>query len=457
MIVKKILAILIGTIFVYSASQAQQEFTLRMMQTIPQSVHNNPALVPQFDSYVGLPGISSIYTSEYNSGFSYNDLFTRREDDSLVLNLESLNNKLKSRNYLINEQEVDLLSFGFRINPRMYLNFNFTARDLAYLEYPDDIMALFVDGNSEYIGQTMDLKLNFDGIGYFETALGLSYKINNRLVVGGRFKYLSGVLNVQTEQAEFSLFTDEFYELTVSGDVDIKTSGIEEMSNDDFEIGLSDINKYFKNNGFAIDIGATYKVTDKITIGASLVDIGSIKWKNNVSRYNLEKDVSEFTWQGLDIQKLIRDENELEDLQDSLGNSFDFTETKGGSYKTMLPIRSYLSGTYQLPRNAEVGLVLFSEKLDNVINAGLGVVANKQFGKHLDLSLSYSFRKNTYNNLGAGFSLRLPPFQLYAVSDNIIGAPLYTNDIKYLNLRFGINLVFDWHKSQVALPNSLSY
>src|SRR5690606_16082984 len=129
-------------------------------------------------------------------------------------------------------------------------------------------------------------------------------------------------------------------------------------------------------------------------------------------------------WDGIDVQELVNDDEETTDLLDSLENSFEFKEQASGAYKTALPMRSYISGTYQLPRNAQVSMVFFGEKFKKNIQGGLGLVANKQFGKILDLSLSYSMRKNTYNNLGMGFALRLPPFQLYAVSDNALGAAL---------------------------------
>ncbi len=455
----KRLLLFVGFIFFIGANElfAQQEFTLHMMRTIPQSAYNNPAYVPKFNCYVGLPVVSSIYTSEYSSGFNYNDIFSKRaEDDSLILNLENLNNKLKKRNYLINEQEIDVLSFGFRINPKLYFNFNLTGKDVAMMEYPRDILALLVEGNSDYVGQTMDLKLNAHGVGYFETAAGLSYQVNDRLSVGGRLKYLSGVMNVQTNQAEFSLFTDEFYELTISGNIDVKTSGVEELFNDNYSLSFSDLGKYFKNSGVAIDLGATYELTEKLTIGASVSDIGFIKWKSNVAQYSMDSELSEFTWEGLDISKLIRDENELDDLLDSLGNSFEFTETLDGSYTTKLPLRAYFTSSYQLPYNAQLGMVLFGEKIDNRILGGLGVVANKRIGKYVDFSLSYSFRKDAYNNLGGGVSLNLPPFQIYAVSDNLLGAAMNINEAKYLNFRVGLNLVFDWQKFEVALPTSNS-
>ncbi len=449
-----LLSIISATV-VFSA-YAQQEFTLHLMQTIPQSAYNNPAYVPTFNSYIGLPGISSIYTSEYNSGFSYNDVFTRREDDSLVVNLEALNNKLKSRNYFINQQEIDVLSFGFRLNPKMYLNFNLTGKNIEAFEYPNDIMALFVNGNSDFVGKTMNLSLSLDGMGYFETGVGMSYKVNDKLTVGARFKYLSGIINARTNQADFELFTDEFYALTISGDMQIETSGIDEMSNGDYAIGVKDISKYFKNSGFGLDIGGTYQINDKFRVGASISDIGFINWKNDVTSYTLEKEVSEFTWEGIDIQELITKSDALDNLLDSLENSFEIVEAHGGQYKTALPLRTYVTGRYLLPRNTEVGMVFFSEKYGKIWQTGIGLVGNKQFGKHFDFSLSYSFRKNTYNNLGAGFSLRLPPFQIYAVSDNLLGAPLYLNNIKYINLRMGINLVFNWNKKQAALPNSLT-
>jgi len=439
-----------------STAWAQQEYTLHFMQTIPQSNYNNPAFVPKYNSYLGLPGISSIYISEFNSGFNYNDIFERREDDSLIVKLESLNNALKDRNFFVNEQTVDLLSFGLRSTARLYFNFNLTAKNYQILEYPDDLTALFINGNGAFVGETMNLELNIDGMGYFETGLGASYEVNEKLTVGARFKYLSGIVNVNSEKAQFNLFTDEFYQLTLSGNVDVRTSGINEITDDEFDPSINDLKNYFKNSGYAFDIGASYNITDEISVAASITDIGSIKWKNDVTTYALENQDASFTYRGIDVQKLINDEDEFDEILDSLETTFEFVENEDAkAYRAPVPTRFYINGNYKLPMNAQVGLVVFGEKYENVVQSGLGVVANKQVGKIVDISLSYSMRKNTYNNFGAGFALRLPPFQIYAVSDNMLGAPMYPNAVKNVNLRLGINMVFDWNKEESAIPNAL--
>lgn len=441
-------------------SIAQTELTLHTMRTIPQSTYNNPAFIPTYNSYFGLPGISSIYASVYNSGFSYDNVFSRRADDSLVVNLKNLGNSLQEKNYIANEQRVDILSLGSRLNQKMYLSFNISFKNYVVFRYPRDIMALAIEGNRSYVGKTMNFDTRVDATNHLETGLGLSYQANDKLTVGVRLKYLNGIANVSTNQSSISLHVADDWALTASGDVSVSTSGIEKLTRDDYTFSASDISSYFSNSGFAVDIGATYKITDEISVEASIVDLGFVNWKNNVAIYELEKDISEFTWNGLDIQKLVNreegEESEMDELLDSLQNSLEITETLGGSYSTSIPMRSYISGTYLLPRNAQLSLVLFGERFKRNFQGGLGITANKQVGKILDLSLSYSIRKNTYNSLGTGFSLRLPPFQLYAVSDNVISTLMYPNSTKYVSLRFGLNMVFGWHKTEASIPNSLN-
>ena len=83
-----------------------------------------------------------------------------------------------------------------------------------------------------------------------------------------------------------------------------------------------------KNKGFALDIGATYEFSDKITFGASLIDFGTIRWRDGT--YNLNGNAS-YKYNGVDLsQSLNEDDADYKSVDDVLDQMLDSLEN---SYK----------------------------------------------------------------------------------------------------------------------------
>ena len=55
---------------------AQQDFILYHMPSIPQITQVDPASIPDSKVDIGLPVISGIYGSAFNTGFSFGDIFS---------------------------------------------------------------------------------------------------------------------------------------------------------------------------------------------------------------------------------------------------------------------------------------------------------------------------------------------------------------------------------------------
>jgi hypothetical protein len=219
-----------------------------------------------------------------------------------------------------------------------------------------------------------------------------------------------------------------------------------------------------KNSGFAIDLGATYRMMDKLTVGLSLIDVGGITWKNDTYGYKLDPKKANYTFKGIDIAELVNGNSEYsESLSDSLETKFDFTEGTIGSYRSPLPGKIYASGVYELRKTVSVGALLFAEKFRGRFMPGFTASFNKEFGRRVGTSLSYTITNNSFNNLGAGLSFNFAPVQLYFVGDNLLRAPLsimankelngYINSMQYFNFRMGLNFVFGRDKVQEKQPH----
>lgn len=433
---------------------AQQESTLHSMQSLPQSHYTNPAFTPQQQFYLGLPGISSTYFSFSNSGFNYNSLIERNpETDSLYINLPRLQDGLAKRNYLANTIQTDLLSFGVKINARMYLMMSSTLRADSRLMYPSGLTGLFINGNGAYLDETVSVSPEIRHLSYLENSVGTSYIVDQKLTLGGRVKFLTGLANIHTRTADFSITTDaQTYALTLQGNMQLRTAGIQDYMDgkqDLSDISLSNLPP-LQNKGLALDLGATYRFNNRLQFGISLLNLGSINWKQGTREYYVDK--ASITFEGLDAQEIAKGEDGMDEFMKEFQDAFELKERALSSYGTALPSQLYLSARYELERNLHASGLLFGQFYGGRFLPGFSAALNKDFGRRVGASLSYTAANRSYNNLGAGLSLRLSPFQLYMVSDNIISTPVFYKSAKALSLRLGMNLVFGYRKTPARLP-----
>lgn len=446
----------------WSRLSAQSEGTLTFMNSLPQVVINNPALVPNYKITIGLPG-SSIMGYYANNAFSYNDMISH-VNDSVKADLSKLSKTLKPRNYITQALQVDLLRLGIRINSKLYVTLNSTAKAYNREMLPKDLVQIFVNGNTASIGGTETLSPKAESFSLIETAIGGAYQVDKKLTVGARIKYINGLTNVTTESSTLNLSTDKStYALTASAGMDVRTSGIYNLTQSNYDLG-SNIGKYFSNFGLAMDIGATYKVLDRLTVGASFIDIGSIHWKNNTYGYTLDPAKASYTFQGVDLGKVLNGDNSyLSALGDSLQNRFKVKEGNIDSYNTPLPAKMYLTGMYEVVKNFTVGGVFYTEKFRERISTSLTIGVNKHFGKVFSASGSYSMVSNTYNNFGLGMSLNLSPIQLYIVGDNLLGTAMvkdvnsFVSQTKFFNVRMGLNFVIGFDKKDQSDGSGKKY
>jgi hypothetical protein len=287
------------------------------------------------------------------------------------------------------------------------------------------------------------------------------------------------MVGARTERSQFDISVNDSYQVTANGDLSLQTSGVYNFNQSDFDFA-KEWSNYFKNVGFGLDLGATYKLMDNLTVAASLVDIGQINWKNNLYQYSL--DNASYTFKGIDVDQLLNGNSDYASAQlDSIKKEFKLQESQGNSFSSPLPGKMYLSGNYEVMKNFSVGALFHTEKYQGRIASGLSLMANKNFGRTISTSVSYSVSNRSFNNLGAAVSFNLAPIQFYIASDNLIRMPLslaanqelnsFVNHTQVFNLRLGLNIVWGWttedgedrkmknatKKSKNSLKNSSQY
>ncbi len=443
--------LLLSIIFSFiTISLAQDPLSLYYMNSIPQVNNLNPAMLPSSKVNLGLPIMSGIYLNLSNSGFGYNDVITKRTDDSLSLDMNNLVSKLKSKNFLNANLNVDLLNLSFKAG-KNFIGISVNEKMRANLTYPQALFKLINEGNGKsLLGERAD----FDGLGlnfshYREYSLTYAREfLENKLTIGARAKYLNGFENISTT-SKLGLSSDPTtFDLTIDGGLTVNSSGINRLAN-----GKIDPMTYVtnKNKGAAIDLGANYQLNNKLSFSAALKDLGYINWKEDIK--NIKNDDFNFKYTGIDLTEMLNgDSNIVNNLIDSITNTAKGKENSD-VYKKYLNPQIILGGAYHLNDKNSAGLLVSSELINKTILPGFCISYNTRLKNFISASLSYSMLNRSYNNIGAGISLNFWAFQIYFVSDNIL--PIFqlaeitpkgsdkAIPIPYkaqnLNLRFGIN------------------
>lgn len=462
-ILKYSLLLVTGLFMSQLVSAQKMNNTLYLMQNVPQS-NQLTAIQPECKVFLGFPGLSSIYFNYANNGFTYDDIIkdgTGLQKDSLVVDINSFHDALKSTNRITNQLDYTFFSLGIRAK-KMFFTLDVSSKVDTRLGFDKGLVS-FKDGNAAYMGRTANLgAIGLEGTAYNEVALGVSKQVTEKLTVGIKAKALFGVANMHMDDSDLSVYTSESGDLVqlrskqlmkVSMPLDITEKADPDGTNyiDDIDINDDDMDaKFFSgtnNKGFAFDLGATYQFDEKTTFYASILDIGGIKWNDT---YELYQDAT-FDWKGGDWSQSGNSndpnyreiEDVMEDLTDSISDAFRFRD-KTGSYSRALPTKIYLGGSYELNKRINVGAVSRTEIYDGKLRPSLTLSANTRVIRNFSASLSYSMVNSSYNNIGVGVAAKLGPFQLYAVSDNVLA--MNPNTAKTANIRFGMNMMFGCRK-----------
>ena len=463
---------LTGSGLVSTAQLSQTQYFM----DFPQANLTNPAFRPGSNVYIGLPIVSNTYFSVNNNILSFSEMFQTVPGTDSIMTIfhpeydrDEFLKKLGKTGYLSTDFSIQLFELGFCVGDDWYFNLSFTEKLLASAYVPTDLFTLLIEGNEGFVGSSIDLTgLGFEAIQYLESGIGISKNITDKLRVGGKMKLLFGGGSIELQNDRLEIDVNDDYSHTLHTDMSLNMSGpFSFYTNEDNLIdsiaisdGLSDFDMAMsfltgnRNRGIAFDIGAEYQLFDKLSLSASIVDLGYIKWKNQT--FNLEAN-SNFSFDGFDVSGVIDGDETLDEMMenflDSLKNSFDFNDGTN-SYNTGLPAKLYFGAMYKPVDFLGLGLLSRSTFNQGHISQALTLSANLYAGEALSTTFSYTMGNRSYNNFGAGIAARLGPVQIYTVFDNIPASWVkfsgsdddfnmtVPDRIDYFNVRIGINLVF---------------
>jgi hypothetical protein len=472
----RIIKYLLPVIFVagFTDITAQNSQVLYFMN-LPQNHLINPALRPSNSVYVGLPGISGINLNVNNNYVNFSDVFLKRQpNDSIIsflhpdYNTDKFLAKIRDKNFFEPQTMVQLFGLGFSVGKDTYVFLDVNDHIEGNIVVPGDLIRLALKGNEEFVGSRIDLSSLRGDIKYYrEFGLGFSRNFTDKLRVGVKGKLLFGIATAAIDNNAFDIRVNNDYSHTLDADMAINLSGpvsvfmgsdnnIDSLKFDDKRLkttsGLVNFLTGKKNTGFGVDIGATYTLTDRIELSASVTDLGFIRWNKDVTRL---KAKNSFEFSGLNMLDVINGTKTIDevgnDMLDSLKNAFVISDSNA-SFTTYLPVGISVGGSFLVTKSFSVGLLSYSKFIGKQVRQALTLSANLNLGSSFSTSLSYTAENRRYDNLGAGLAFRAGVAQFYLLSDRI---PLIWNRIKdnksdfiipaswnTINLRLGMNLVF---------------
>ena len=486
---KRILVIL--TILFAGKMVAQQDFILYHMPSIPQITQVDPASFPDSKLDIGLPIISSVYGSAFNTGFSLGDLFYQNANGIMMPDVDNAIAAMKPNNFLILNASTDLLFFGFKKGNNFY-SFNVTEKLDFTFNYPKDLIIMAMEGNGNNL---LGERASFDGLGFDfthwrEYAVHWVHDVDHKFSYGARLKYLYGMENFTTDVSYMGITTDQnTHALTFDMNFDFRTAGLPLVLIDDSIpcVGAIDMNdtamvqasgldgnflsNYIfgrNNNGLGIDLGFNYHLNDKLLLEFSVLDLGFITWNDYTA--NSQLDAWDYTYDGIDNPITVFGQgtsveflkNILEDsIEASLYDNYQYSTP---SYSTSLRTKIYASMEYIVDHNNFVSLSLYSSFVRKRWRRGLGIAYNYHLGNFLSATASYSIYNRSYSNVGLGVSLNLGPVELYCLTDNILAWGMLnpsdnlagssqainvdTRKVKNGQIHFGMNLTFGRDKKE---------
>ena len=446
-------------------SKAQNDgISLTLLPHFSYNNFYNPAMPVESNFVVGV-GVSNIGLSVFNSSIRYDNLYSVVDGVSYFDANKFINSLEEHDNFINSNFSLDLFRLGGRIG-KLFIDFDWRMKYNGEFHYSRDFLGFFINGNGNYLGDDnpADFSIGADVNFYSEMALGLQYKINDKLSVGIRPKLLLGVANLSINDDGTKIYTDEnTYEMTADVNLNIEASTMLSMND---LLRLSEFATYFDSNaplvmnevvnfkeniGFGIDFGASYTFNEHFGVAAGVYDLGYIKWKDAKVKHNHIDNVVVNDALIDDFNNLLNMNLEFTDLYENLikdvwGNDSIYS---GDVYKTSLKTRVMLQGYYELcplARFTAIGQMYYIKKQ---FRPALTLAYSGSFWRFLNFTASYTMSKYSGNSIGAGIGFNIGPLNIYAVTDNImIVSKLNASKMEMFtsyeatNIRMGLVLTF---------------
>ena len=367
---------------------------------------------------------------------------------------------LGQRTMLNTNIDMNLFGLGFRAK-KTYHTFDVTLKGNANVTLPGDIFRFMKvgasDGNAVY--NLADLSLSSDV--YAQVAYGFSRRFLDMFNVGIRLKALMGVASARTNVRNLSVsMNSDQWMVSADGSASFSSLYSTLMSGEEMEMDQIMNMTASPDLGFAMDMGVSVDLFKYLTLSASILDLGSIGWKNSTI-YNLTNDPWVYNGFDLSADGSANIEDQLNGKLDELAGLFNFEELtpeKVKKNKQKLAMTLHVGAEARLP---------FYERLS------AGILASHRFnGSHswtegrfsvnwallrwFSLAANYAV-SDFGHSFGGAVNLHPKGFSIYLGTDSFRPLTSFSPDMIPLNelntnVVFGINFPFGKYNGRFPRP-----
>jgi hypothetical protein len=464
-------SVIIATIVMISGISVAtaQVNTLYYIETVPTRHEFNPSFQPSARGYFStIPVLSGFYAGAGNNSLTLSDILLPSSSNGRTRSawfytdageLDDFYSNLKKTTHVYSETDLRLFAFGIRILDSAWFTVGLNTKSTASVLIPKDLIRLFAYGTTDTASIN---RFNFDRFGvranvYTELAFGYSQRLSPKLTVGGKLKFLIGHSNVTANVKDFKLDASrESWNFIIDGSVKTSIPSAKyEIDNGKLEnINLGNMtagDMISGGFGVAIDLGANYKLfDDRLTVSASLLDLGFISWKAKNSSQTSINGSFEFTGIDFTFEDGVAqwDEDYLKHLEESI----EYKTRANSSYLSTLAAKVFLGAEYRVLDNKfSLGALSKSTIINKTVFEEITASFNYLEFEFFNASLSYSLLNGHFSTFGLGLGGRLGPVNLYLAGDYFTAKYSkqyipYKN--KAFNLQMGILFNFGWKNNK---------
>ncbi|PWE01441.1 DUF5723 family protein [Marinilabilia rubra] len=460
---QKIAFFLILYLFQEPVASGQSPMGLYFPESLPQTSRVNPAHMPDKSFYITLPSPSVVF--QMNPSFNAAVQRDNNEWISPLHNNFDYPRLYQSAGNVINinaEAGLSILGFGFKTG-NQHFGVSLSVKNASQVSAPSDALRITEKGfpHNSFFDFS---KIHIKQVVYKEVALTYARKWNENLSLGVSIKPLFGIAGAVSNIRTLSLHTsrvvwqgDVDATLNASGPVELEQSALEDIP-DSYSIqgNLTErIPEYltsWKNAGVGFDLGAKLETDGPWTFSASLIDLGWVRFKNELTQMSFKGSYSYdgIERDGFDEQQL---DNHLDELVDTLNQVLDYN-VSNQPFSAVLTPKLYAGAAYQLRHNLKAGFLSRTTFQKKRWNQEFNTSLNYRPRSWLELNAGYSFRINGSNGPGGTLVIGNSPLQFFIAADYL--PPRYAmvtfddydpvpvlHKQRDLSFQFGINLKFD--------------
>lgn len=321
--------------------------------------HNlNPAFTSE-TNYVTFPALGNLYIGA-NSNIGLGAVMRPVGNEMITflnssVSVEDALSKFKNNNVIEADFGINIITVGFnKWGGSNTVALNVKSQTGAYI--PKDIFTFLKAGQTE--SQTTYDASNVNAVtqNYAELAFGHARKINEKISVGAKLKFLFGAGYAKGHVDKMNIYmSDDKWYIRENSSL-IASKGLNFETKEDGEIDKIKFKDFgLAGFGLGLDLGVTYKINEAANVSFAITDIGFISWNGVKKATNKNKD---FEFTGFDNIGVEDDENgdnafddAADEVWDSLKGLVKFYDEGKSSHTSSLYTTFRVAGEYGILSN----------------------------------------------------------------------------------------------------------